>query len=468
VTEVALATRGAARKTRVAELADFVAGVRFEDMAPATVEQLKIRMLDGLGCAIGALGSPFMERMLRFAGERTADGAPLIGGGCAAIERAAFYNAALVRYLDFNDSFIAPNETCHPSDNIGAVYAAACCASASGRDFLLALAVAYAVQCRLSEVLPVRARGLDHTVQLTYGTTAGVAKLLGLDRIATANALSIAGTTGIALRVTRTGPLTNWKGLAAPYATMLAVQAALLAREGVTGPPEVLEGNKGLFDLAGRTPELVWDATALEMVKRTFLKRYNAEVHSQSAIEAVVELRNREQIVAKNVEHIRLETFDVAFNIIGGGEEGEKYTVSTKEQADHSLPYLLAVALIDGDVMPEQYRAERIDAADVQSLLRKVEVVCSPELSRRFPQQIPAVIAIRTSEGESYSAERRDYRGYVTNPMSWSDAVEKFMRLTHPHGNTASAEALISIVQNLENEPVSALTDVLQRIGGSS
>src|SRR6185295_14180703 len=165
----------------------------------------------------------------------------LIGGGKSAPDLAAFYNCALVRYLDFNDSYLAPGETCHPSDNLGAVLASSEHAGRGGRDLLTALAVAYQVQCRLSDVAPVRARGFDHTTQGAYAVAAGVSKALGLDVARTANAIAICGTAFNALRVTRTGALSHWKGLAYPNTAFGCVYATFLAMRGVTGPPEVFE-----------------------------------------------------------------------------------------------------------------------------------------------------------------------------------------------------------------------------------
>ena len=183
-------------------------------------------------------------------------GAPLctlIGRGSTAPDRAAFYNGALVRYLDFNDSYLAPGETCHPSDNLAPVLAACEYAHADGRTLLTALAVAYQVQCRLSDLAPVRAKGFDHTVQGAYAIAAGVARALDLDADRTAHAIAIAGTSLNALRVTRTGELSHWKGLAYPATAFGATHAAFLAMRGVTGPREVFEGNKGLMDAINRT-----------------------------------------------------------------------------------------------------------------------------------------------------------------------------------------------------------------------
>src|SRR5690625_2998730 len=202
----------------VEKLATFVRHRKYEDLSDRATEELKKRLLDSLGTAIGALeGAPVQairKHIEDFGGKPHST---LIGGGKTAPDRAAFYNSALVRYLDFNDSYLAKGETCHPSDNIGSILAAGEFTGISGKDFLTALAVAYQVQCRLSDEAPVRDQGFDHTTQGSYSVAAGVSKALRLSPEQTANALSIAGTALNALRVTRTGTLSNWKALAFPH-----------------------------------------------------------------------------------------------------------------------------------------------------------------------------------------------------------------------------------------------------------
>src|SRR5712691_7720735 len=223
--------------TQVEQLAAFVVGARYEDLSEEARQELKIRVLDALGCAIGALDGPpinmIREQIEDFGGKPLIT---LIGGGKTAPDRAAFYNAALVRYLDYNDSYIAKGETCHPSDNLGAVLAASEYASKVGQEFLTALAVAYQVQCRLSDVAPVRSRGFDHTTQGSYAAAAGMAKALGLDENKTTNAIAVCGTAFNALRVTRTGALSHWKGLAYPNTAFCCAHATFLAMHGLTGP----------------------------------------------------------------------------------------------------------------------------------------------------------------------------------------------------------------------------------------
>jgi 2-methylcitrate dehydratase len=436
---------------RVEELALFVSRSRWDEISEPAREQLKLRVLDSLGVALGALdGEPV--RMVR---EQVQEfgGAPLctlIGGSKSAPDRAALYNGALVRYLDFNDSYLAPGETCHPSDNLAPVLAAAEYAHADGRTLLSALAVAYQVQNRLSDVAPVRAKGFDHTTQGAYAVAAGVSRALGLDARRTANAIAIAGTSLNALRVTRTGELSHWKGLAYPATAFAATHAAFLAMRGVTGPREVFEGNKGFIEAIAGPFEIDWRDEDLESVRRTILKRYNAEIHSQSAIEALLELRTEHRLTGAEVERIELETFQVAFDIIGGGEEGDKRQVRSKEEADHSLPYLLAVALLDGQVLPEQYLPERIVADDVQQLMRRVDVRPDPGLSRRFPEQHSARVRLHLRDGRVLEREQHDYEGFDTRPMSWEAVAAKFDRLAERHVEPERRAQLRDAVSELD------------------
>ncbi len=452
--------------TEVQRLGRFVERVRHEDAPEAAREQLRIRVLDSLGCAIGALdGEPV--RMIRdhledFGG---ADLCGLIGGGRTAPDRAAFYNGALVRYLDFNDSYLAPGETCHPSDNLSAVLAATEYAGGSGRDLLTALAVSYQVQCRLSDEAPVRAKGFDHTTQGVYGAAAGVAKALGLDAGRAAHAVAIAGTAFNALRVTRTGALSHWKGLAAPNAAFGGTHAAFLAMRGITGPAEVFEGNKGFEESIAGPFEIDWEAEGLDRVTRTILKRYNAEIHSQSTLEGALELRDRHGIDPAAIERVETETFDVAYHIIGGGEEGDKTIVRTKEEADHSLHYMVAVALLDGQVLPAQYEPGRIVQGDVQALLRRVVVRPREEYSRRFPGEMPCRVAIRLMDGTVHEIEKRDYEGFHTRPMRWETVAGKFDGLAAPRADWALRDEIREAVRMLEDLPVAELMAVLARVG---
>jgi 2-methylcitrate dehydratase len=449
----------------VEELAQFAVKAKFGDLAAHELAQLKIRVIDTLGVAIAALDAQPTTAVLAMT--KTLGGnelATLVGGGSTAPDRAAFYNTALSRYLDFMDSYLAPGETCHPSDNLGAVLAAAEMVRASGQDFLIALAVAYQVQTRLCDVAPVRAKGFDHTVQGAYAVAAAVSRALGLSVEQAANAIAISGTANNALRVTRTGDLSHWKGLAYPQVAKEGMHAALLAHAGITGPRLVFEGNKGFKQSIAGDFAIDWHAERLDSVSRTLVKRHNAEIHSQTAIDAALEIASRDEFDPSRAQRVVVTTFQVAYDIIGGGEEGDKRSVGSKEEADHALPYLVAVALLDREVQPRQFDAARIAADDVQALLRKVEVRPDASFSARFPAEMPSQVVVEMADGARLSAAASSYKGFPSNPLDWDDALAKYYPLVTPFAGESLAAEIADTVRRLDEVPITTLTSLLRRV----
>lgn len=450
---------------KVEELAQYISQVAYKDLSEASVLALKIRLLDSIGCAIGALQNPVIENLKLliddFGGSPLAS---LIGAGKTSPDRAAFYNSALIRFLDFNDSFLAKKETCHPSDNIGAILASAEYASATGKQFLIALACAYQVQCTLSEIAPVRDKGFDHTTQGGYAVAAGVSKALGLNTEKTANAIAIAGVSNNSLRVTRTGALSNWKGLAYPFTASLATQAAFLAFRNITGPLEIFEGNKGFMHTIAGPFEVEWSKKGLDHVLNTIIKKYNAEIHSQSTLEGILELKYLHRINPDKIKAIKIEIFDVAFHIIGGGEEGAKKDIRTKEQADHSLPYMISAALLDGEVTPLQYELQRIARNDIQTLLQKISIYPSEEFSQKFPDEMCVRILIEMENGTVYRIEKKDYEGFTTRPLSWEHALEKFVCLAAAHASPKKRKEIGDAIFHLETIDIKDLTNILREL----
>src|SRR5690625_1191807 len=452
--------------TEARELAAFVQAASYDRLSEEAAEQLRIRVLDTIGVALAAQDAEPMRAIRELLDDLGGTGsATYIGGGRGPIDRVAFYNGALSRYLDYMDSYLAAGETNHPSDNLGAVLAAAESVDASGADLLTALALAYQVHTRLSDVAPVRAHGFDHTVQGAYAAAAAVSRALRLDVDQTQNAISIAGTANNALRVTRTGDLSHWKGLAYPNTAKEATFAALLARRGITGPAQVFEGNKGLKDTITGPFEIDWSSADLEKVRETIVKKHNSEIHSQTALDAALEVRLQDGFLARAIERVDLITFDVAHSIIGGGEEGDKRVIRTKEEADHSLPWLLAVALLDGQVEPEQYHHERIVADDVQDLMQRVHIAPDPDYSARFPQEMVADLTVTLADGTVLNALETTYQGFHTDPLDWDGAMRKYRRLAQPVVGPELAEEIAGIVRELERHPVRRLTDALSRAG---
>lgn len=451
--------------TEVQNLARFVHSRKYSDLSTEAIKELKLRLLDSLGCAVGALeGDPvkmIKEQINDFGGNPLTS---LIGDGKTSPDRAAFYNSALVRYLDYNDSYLAKNETCHPSDNIGSVLAASQYAGKNGKDFLTALGIAYQVHCRLSDVAPVRDKGFDHTVQGAYGAAAGAAYALGLNENQTANAIAIAGTAYNALRVTRTGNLSHWKGLAFPSTGWTSTHSTFLAMRGITGPEEVFEGNKGFKETIAGEFKIDWEKEDLERVTKTIIKKYNAEIHSQSTLEGIQELMQKNDFETEEIEKIELNTFDVAYNIIGGGEEGGKKNIRTKEEADHSLPYMMAVMILDGTVSPDQYLLERISRDDVQQLLQKVQVNEKKDYSDRFPHEMACDVTIFLKNGQRLHIDKKDYEGFYTRPASWEMVIDKFNYLSRPYASENILQKIITMVRDLEKYEIKDLMETLEKL----
>ena len=452
--------------TMAEQLAAFAAGASYDRMSEVARGQVKLLLFDALGCAIGSLGAEPIGYLRTHTEEFGGAGlATLIGGGKTAPDRAAFYNTCLIRYLDFNDSYMGKTGTVHPSDNTGAVLAAAEYAGASGRDFIAALALAYQVQCRLSDAARSESRGFDQGTHGAYGSAAGAARALGLDAKRIANALAIAGASNNPLFVTRTGQISHWKGFAMAAAGMSAAHAAFLAMRGVTGPVTVFEGTGGMMEAVSGPFEIDWTKENLEKVLGCAIKKYNAGVHAQTALEAALELREANGFKGEEIAGVEVGLYERAYNIMGGGKYGEKHDIRNKETADHSLPYVIAAALLDGQLMPAQYAQARIVAPDVQALLKKVKVALADDLTKRYPAHSSARVKVTLKDGRSFLGDHEDYEGFHTRPMRWETVARKFEALASPHAPASLRKEIEDACARLDAIRVSDLTALLGRVG---
>jgi 2-methylcitrate dehydratase len=446
-------------------IAQFALRATYTDLTAERRERLKVSILDAVACAISALGAPPIEACRAQAEEL---GGPngkctLIGAGRANAVYAAFYNTALIRYVDFMDSYLARGGLCHPSDNTGAILAAAEYADLSGTDFLTALAVAYQVEARLTASVPFMAHGFDLTTQLAYSLAAGLSKALGLDEDKTVAAVGICGDF-IPLLVARTTPISQWKGLSSAHLALGCFNGVLLASRGVTGPRYVVEGPHGLAQMLGEPIRIDWDREQLDVFDGLALKSYNTAVPGQASIACMLALRKAHVIDPAQVERIENDVFEDAYNFMGGGSFGPKTDVHTKEQADHSLPYLLAVALLDGDVEPAQLTSERIEKSDVQSLLRRVTVRPDERFTARYPGETPSRVTVQLTSGKSYTHEVKDHPGFATRPFTWDDIEKKFDDLAGNRVEGGLRKEISGAVRSMESLRVKDLMNLLARL----
>src|ERR1700721_1201296 len=227
----------------VNSIAGFAGRAVSASLKPDARKLYKRNILDSLGCAISALpGAPFGALRDQFRSYRSGGSCSLIGGGKTSPDQAALFNSGLVRYVDLLDSYMSPGGLCHPGDNFGTVLAAAEHVGASGEDFMLALAVAYEIQCRFTAVVPVMAKGFNHAIQLAISASASAGRLFGLSAGQIANAIAIAAVDNVSLPCVHAEPVSQWKGFSPGMTGMRAIYAVSLAKRGFTGPSGLLEG----------------------------------------------------------------------------------------------------------------------------------------------------------------------------------------------------------------------------------
>ena len=463
-------------------LARYCHSLRFENLSDAVVHEAKRRVLDSLGCALGAWNAP----PCRFAREvaqqvKFVRGATLWGTGHKALpDLATFANGALVRYFDFNDTYLA-KEPAHPSDNIPAVLAVAESTGASGKRVIQAIVLAYEVQCRLCDAAALRPRGWDHVTYGPFSSVLGVAKVMELSEAQTRHAVNLAGVANVALRQTRVGDLSMWKACAFSNAARNGVFAAMLARRGMTGPSPIFEGEKGFMKLvSGPLVLSLFGGEKDDMPAKgeirpgfkildTYIKHYPVEYHAQTAVEASLELRAAliQAEGARALQHlsdIEIGSYEVAVEIIG--REPEKWQPTTRETADHSFPYVVAVALQDGQVTLQSFSEKRLKDSAVLELIKKTRVVLEPDFVNRYPASMPTRITVRTREGKTYTAQRDLPVGHPGNPMSDQELETKFRRLVTRRLGRARTEQLIRQVWRLDQmKDIGALMPLMKVSG---
>jgi 2-methylcitrate dehydratase len=429
-------------------LAEYAANLTFDKLDRKTVHEVRRRLIDSFACALGAYAAnaPHVARAIcrRVTSEPAAT---YLGGATKTLPAlAAFCNGVLFRYLDFNDTYLSL-EPAHPSDNLAAVLAAGEAARRSGRDIITAAVLAYEIQCRFCDAASIRKHGWDHVTYGAFSTAAAAAKLFGLDVEHIAQALNLAGTPNVTLRQTRAGELSEWKGCAFANASRNGMFAAMLAAEGLTGPAPIFEGEMGFFkqvsgpfELAKLGGEQPGDNDF--MIKKTSIKFWPAEYHSQSAIHAALELRPKIGDLSQ-IMSLDIYSFDAAVDIIG--KDPEKWRPKTRETADHSLPYCTAVALTDGDVTLDSFSDERLRDEQLLSLVAKIKIHREAGLTARYPRGIPNRLEATLADGRKIVAENEFPRGHDQNPMTDAEVEAKFQRMASSRIDASQAREILDL-----------------------
>lgn len=417
----------------------------YDALPASSLHDCKLRLIDTIGCALGAFDDA-LSRMARGVAARTSgDPAARVWGTTirAAPEAAAFANGVMLRLLDISDTYLGRSRG-HPSDVMAAVLAVADARHASGRATIGALALAYDVYCSLSDALDWNAAGWDQPVYGVVGAAAGIGRLLGLDQEAMGHAISLALVPNMAMYQTRKGHLSSWKGCAGANASRNAVFAAMLARDGFTGPGAPFDGEAGLFDNVGRAQ---WTLPAPgTMIGRTHIKSLPVCYHGQSAVLAAMQIRRR--IAVDQIASIHVEAYRTAVDMMG--KDPSRWAPTTHETADHSLPYTVAIALLDGTVTPGSFDHARFSDPAVVALMQKTRVSEAPELTRAYPEGAPGRVTITLNSGLTQTAELTYPVGHARSPMSDDDVERKFRGMLAGHAAAARCDEILQRLWRLE------------------
>lgn len=408
-------------------LATYASNLRFENIPQEVLYDAKCKLIDALGCAMGGYNTELCTITRAMANTSVGKPAARVLGSqtLTTPQLAAFTNGTMVHALDFNDVYMSQS-TCHPSDVLSGVLATADALGASGESLLVAIILSYEISCNFADVIP-REQGLDNTFYCLVGSAVGSAKLMELSFRQLLNTIALAVVPNVALEQTRTGALSMWKNAAGANAARNAVFAAEAARAGVTGPDAPIEGKWGLWNNLGRRFE--WapfggNGTPYR-ISQTNLKRYPAVAHAQSPITAALQLH--EQLRVEDIDSIVIDSYWVANRF--EDPRSPLWNPTTHETAGNSIPYLVAVALTDGDVTEESFCFERLSDVRLKALIKKMTVREDLAFNALYPREWPCRIEITLKSGEKKFSETRYFKGHTMSPLSRAEVELKFRQL---------------------------------------
>ncbi|PAU63947.1 2-methylcitrate dehydratase [Pseudomonas sp. PIC25] len=411
------------------------------------------RVLDSLACILGAYDADPVQACLAYAASVPGNSSVFGTSLQTTPERAAFANGVMVRFLDYNDGYMGL-EPGHPSDNIPACIAVAQAEGADGQALIASILLAYEIQMRFQDAASLNKQGWDHVNYINVSMAAAAAKLMKLDSRQTEQAINIALSGHLAMRQVRSGALSDWKGCSAANAARNAIFAAQMARHGMTGPAPVFEGEMGFFNQVTGTFSLDVDAFATRdngdfAIKRSLTKTFptNGELHT--AVWAGIELSKRlDDLFA--IESIRIETSEFNKRVLADG--AEKWRPQTRETADHSLPYNVVRALIDGDISIDSYSMKKITDPLVATLMAKTTVVEDPAITRLFPRHLANRVTLILRSGEVLVSEVLSGPGSVETPMTAEDFENKFRKMAAVHLQEEAQQAVLAFVSELDQQ----------------
>lgn len=418
--------------TITARMAEWAAGVTYEDLPAEVIRAAKRFLMDSVGCALGGAQQHDVHLARKVAGEIAGSGPcrVLVTGEQVDPVTASFLNALMIRVMDYNDIYWKQDPS-HPSDLIPAALAAAERAGGSGRDLILGIVLAYEFEQRLCEVsFPgIREIGWHHATLTAAAAPIAAGRMLGLSAEQIQHAIGISASRHCTTGSVTAGKLTMMKNTVDPLATQSGVLAALLAEQGYTGPEHVLDGKEGfshVFDTEWRWEILTEGLGRDWRILQCGMKFFPTEALTHAPISAVLDLVTEHDLKPEEIQEITIYSLARAADILA---DPSKYDPRTKETADHSLPYVIAAAVVDRQVTPKQFKPEKIMDPRIREQLHKVKVVADPEIEKVFPELQRVRAVVTTTDGRSFTKELDYPKGDPRNPLSDEEIAGKFRAL---------------------------------------
>lgn len=452
-------------------LAAWAAGLEFDALSPEAVRSAKLFLFDSLGCALGGSQQHDVQIALEHfkeMGGRSACTVFVDGFRTNPVD-AAFLNALMIRAMDYNDIYWKADPS-HPSDIIPAPLAICELKGLTGKDLILGIVIAYEMEMRLAEFGEpgIREYGWHHATITSIAAPIAAGRMLSLKPEQIQQAIGISAAPSMCLGAVTAGKLTNMKNTVDPLAARSGVQAALLAQRGFTGPEHVIDGKEGLTHCFGKfggkfhvnmlTDNLPKCGGCHYKIIDCGMKSFPIEALSHAPLTAMLKCVAENGIKAAEVAEIRVEVIARAADILG---DPAKYRPTSKETADHSLPYSLAVGLVDGMVTPLQFRQERIDDASLRPVMDKIKVVPNKEFEALFPKFQPSRVTITLSDGRSFSKRVDVPKGDPRDPMTEEEIAVKFNALGKDAVGEERCAALRRMIMSMEEQrDVDALIDL--------
>ncbi len=438
-------------------LVAFAERASYDTLTPEVVHAVKLRVIDTFGSALAVFDNPTSVMAHKVAARSRGDNPATVWGSTIKTtpEMAAFTNGVMTRLLDISDTYLGKSRG-HPSDMNAGIIAVAESIHADGQALMNAITLAYDVYCSFCDAIDVNAKGWDQPVYGVLGCVLGVGKLLKLNHDQLANAVSLALAPNMALAQARRGHLSNWKGCAGANASRNAVFAALLAQDGFTGPQAVFEGDGGLWQVIGHHE---WPLPEQKhLITETHLKCLPICYHGQASVFAALELRGR--FALEEIDDITVDTYGASVMMMGN--EPSRWAPATRETADHSMPYVVASALLDGAVTDASFSDARLSDPGLRALMGKVKVRRDERLDAAYPEGAPGRVTVRTKSGVTHVKEVIYPLGHFKNPLNDKQVADKFHEMTAGRLPEKQRKKVLEMLRQLER--VTDVATVIQNL----